>query len=254
MYNDLFKMGPIIIRGYGLMIGIGVLCALQVAIQRAKKKGANSDTIYNLAIIALIVGFIGAKLLYCMVEIKSLLSNPIQALSGNGFVVYGGIIGGVLAAIIYCKLKNVSFLEYFDLMVPSVAIAQGFGRIGCFLAGCCYGRRTDSFFGISFQNSSIAPNQVTLIPTQLFSSAGDFFIAIVLLIYARKSRKMARVGALYLILYSFGRFIIEFFRSDYRGSIGILSTSQFISLASLVIGISLIFLDKFPVCWKSKAV
>lgn len=220
----------------------------------SKKKDSNSDTIYNLAIIALIVGFIGAKLLYCMVEIKSLLSNPIQALSGNGFVVYGGIIGGVLAAIIYCKLKNVSFLQYFDLLVPSVAIAQGFGRIGCFLAGCCYGRRTDSFFGISFQNSSIAPNQVKLIPTQLFSSAGDFFIAIVLLIYARKSRKMARVGALYLILYSFGRFIIEFFRSDYRGSIGILSTSQFISLASLVIGISLFFLDKFPVRWKSKAV
>jgi phosphatidylglycerol:prolipoprotein diacylglycerol transferase len=246
MYNDIFKIGPVTIHGYGLMIGVGVLCALFVAIQRAKKKGADTNIVYNLAIITLVFGFIGAKLLYCIVEIKSILIDPIQALSGSGFVVYGGIISGVLAAIIYCKLKNVLFLQYFDLMIPSVAIAQGFGRIGCFLAGCCYGRETDSFIGIAFYNSSIAPNGIKLIPTQLFSSAGDFLIAIVLLMYAKKSRRIARVGALYLILYSLGRFIIEFFRGDYRGSIGFLSTSQFISLISLVIGIAIFFINKLP--------
>jgi len=197
-----------------------------------------------------VIGFIGAKLLFCIVEIEAFLNEPMQVLSGSGFVLYGGIIGGILAAMVYCKYKKVNFFEYFDLAVPSVAIAQGFGRIGCFLAGCCYGRETDSCIGIMFHNSSIAPNGIKLIPTQLFSSAGNFLIAIMLSLYARKNRKTGKVGALYLILYSVGRFIIEFFRNDYRGNVGVLSTSQFISLVILAIGITMSFAKKLP--WPKK--
>jgi phosphatidylglycerol:prolipoprotein diacylglycerol transferase len=177
---------------------------------------------------------------------NAFFNEPMRILSGSGFVLYGGIIGGILAAIMYCKSKRVNFFQYFDLTVPSVALAQGFGRIGCFLAGCCYGRETDSAIGIVFHNSSIAPNGIKLIPTQLLSSAGDFLIVIVLLLYARKDRKTGKVGALYLILYSVGRFIIEFFRNDYRGSIGILSTSQLISLIILAIGTVMFFRKELP--------
>lgn len=244
MYNDLFKIGPITIYGYGLMIAAGVLCALLAAAIRADKRGLDNDIIYGLGIVALVFGFIGAKILYCIVEIKSFFDDPLQTLSGSGFVVYGGIIGGVLAAIIYCKSKKVSFLEYLDFLIPSVAIAQGFGRIGCFLAGCCYGRKTDSAIGVIFYNSSIAPNGVRLIPTQLFSSMCDFLIAAVLLIYAKKPRDTGKVGALYFILYSIGRFLIEFFRADDRGSVGILSTSQLLSLFTLVIGVAMFFINK----------
>jgi len=250
MYNEILKVGPIVIHGYGLMIAIGVLCALLVATKQAKKKLLDANIMFTLGIVALLFGFVGAKLLYCIVEIKSLLNNPMQILSGGGFVVYGGIIGGTLAAIIYCKLKKVNFLQYFDLAMPSVAIAQGFGRIGCFLAGCCYGRETDSAIGIVFHNSSLAPNGVKLIPTQLFSSAGDFLIAVILIMYAKKTRNTGKVGALYLILYSVGRFIIEFFRNDYRGSIGVLSTSQVIALIILAIGIIMFFVNRLP--WMNK--
>jgi len=241
MYNEIFNIGFISIHGYGLMIGIGILCALVTAGKRAKKKGLDADFVYSLGVVALIFGFIGAKLLYCIVEMNAFFNEPMRILSGSGFVLYGGIIGGILAAIMYCKSKRVNFFQYFDLTVPSVALAQGFGRIGCFLAGCCYGRETDSAIGIVFHNSSIAPNGIKLIPTQLLSSAGDFLIVIVLLLYARKDRKTGKVGALYLILYSVGRFIIEFFRNDYRGSIGILSTSQLISLIILAIGTVMFF-------------
>lgn len=250
MYNEIFRIGSLSIHGFGLMIGVGILCALVIAGKRAKKGGLDADFVYSLGIVSLVFGFIGAKLLYCIVEINAFLNDPMRILSGNGFVLYGGIIGGILAAMIYCKFKRVSFLQYFDLTVPSVALAQGFGRIGCFLAGCCYGRETDSAIGIVFHNSPIAPNGVKLIPTQLFSSAGDFLIAVVLLVYARKDRKTGKVGALYLILYSMGRFIIEFFRNDYRGSIGILSTSQFISLIILVIGSLMLFMKEIP--WTNK--
>jgi len=250
MYNDILKIGSLSIHGYGLMIGIGVIVALVVAAKRAKKSGLDTDIVYGLGLVTLVSGFIGAKLLYCFVELESFLHDPMRILSGSGFVLYGGIIGGIVAAMFYCRHKKVNFFEYFDLVMPSVALAQGFGRIGCFLAGCCYGRETNSAIGVMFHNSSIAPNGVKLIPTQLFSSAGNFLIAIVLLLYARKDRKAGKVGALYLIFYSMGRFIIEFFRSDYRGNVGVLSTSQFISLIILAIGAAMFFIKELP--WAKK--
>lgn len=253
MWNDILSIGPLTIHGYGLMIAIGIVCALLIAFKRAKSKGLKGDTIFNMGLVAIVFGFIGAKLLYCVVELDSFINNPWAALSGTGFVVYGGIIFGVLAAFVYSRIKKVGFIEYFDLAMPSVAIAQGFGRIGCFLAGCCYGCRTDSFIGIAFQNSDIAPNGVRLFPAQLFSSAGDFLIALVLLLYAKQDPKKGKVGALYLILYSVGRFIIEFFRSDERGSVGVLSTSQFVAIFMLAIGIGMLFIHRLPLLNKEKA-
>ena len=239
MYNDIFKIGGLTIHGYGLMIGLGVLCAIFLAEYRAKKRGLHSDQIFSIFLLVLIFGFIGAKLLFCLVEIRAVIANPWLILSGDGFVVYGGIIGGIAAISIYCRVKKTSFLMYLDLLAPSVALAQGFGRIGCFLAGCCYGRETDSAFCIVFRESLYAPNGVKLLPTQLMMSAGNFIIALVLLLYAKKDRKKGRIIGLYLILYSVGRFVIEFFRNDYRGSIGFLSTSQFISIFTLILGVLL---------------
>lgn len=237
MYNDLFSIGPLTVHGYGLMIAIGVLSALFVAEARAKKRNMNSDVLYVMAFLCVFFGFLSAKVLFCIVEWKLFIKDPLATLSSNGFVVYGGIFGGVLTAYLYCRIRKLKFIDYFDLVLPSVALAQGFGRIGCFLAGCCYGRETDSAFSIMFTNSDFAPNGVKLIPTQLISSAGMFLIAGVLFFYARKERKPGRVGALYMIMYSIGRFFIEFFRNDFRGEVGPLSTSQFISLFVIATGI-----------------
>ena len=239
MYNDLFSIGPFTVRGYGLMITIGVLAALFIAEARAKKRDINADVLYPLTLVCVGFGFAGAKVLFCIVEWRQFFNNTWQLLTGNGVVVYGCIIGGVLAALLYCRFKKLNFWDYFDIVLPSVAVAQGFGRIGCFLAGCCYGRETNSFFGIAFTHSDYAPNGVKLLPTQLFSAAGMFLIAGFLFWYAKKERKKGQVGALYLILYSIGRFIIEFFRDDYRGAVGFLSTSQFISLFILATGVLL---------------
>ncbi len=237
MYNEIVSIGPVTIHGYGLMIAIGIIAALTAGIFLAKRKGINPDELYNLTFIAVIGGFMCAKILYCVVEWKTFIDEPLKTLGSDGFVVYGGIIGGTLLCGLYCRFKKLSFLKYFDVVLPSVAIAQGFGRIGCFLAGCCYGRETDSFVGITFKNSNYAPNNVSLIPTQLFSSAGCFLMAAVLFFYARKQRIDGRTGALYLIFYSIGRSVIEIFRNDFRGEIGVLSTSQFISIFILLSGI-----------------
>lgn len=244
MYNDILTIGPITIHGYGLMIVIGIMTALFIGEKRAKRRGLDPDEIWNLTICCAIFGFLGAKLLYCIVDLRNVLENPIAIIKSNGFVVYGGIIAGVLAGFLWCRLRGLMFWDYFDIVLPSVAVAQGFGRLGCFLAGCCYGRETDSFLGIAFHNSDFAPNDVKLIPTQLISAAGMFLIAGFLFWYARKPVKRGTVGFLYLILYSIGRFGVEFLRNDYRGEIGILSTSQFISLFIVVLGIVGLILRK----------
>ena len=124
-----------------------------------------------------------------------------------------------------------------------MALAQGFGRIGCFLAGCCYGKETERVFSVIFQNSEYAPNHVALIPTQLYSSGLDFLHFLLLLLIARNKKADGQVTACYLIFYSIGRFVIEFFRGDIiRGSVGILSTSQFISIFTGIAGIVLLIL------------
>ena len=156
----------------------------------------------------------------------------------SGFVVFGGIIGGILTGFLYCRIRKLVFFKYADVILPSVALAPGFARIGCLLAGCCYGKETESVFSVIFQNSEYAPNHVALIPTQLYSSGLDFLHFLLLLLIAQNKKADGQVTACYLIFYSIGRFVLEFFRGDLiRGSVGMLSTSQFISLFILVAGI-----------------
>ena len=246
MKNELFSIGPFTVYGYGLMIAIGILVAYVTAEYRAKKHGLDPDKIFYLVIWAVVGGFAGAKVLYFLTRLKDIMENPRVLLDlADGFVVYGGIIGGIFSAMAYCKIKKMPFLKYFDLVMPSVALAQGFGRIGCFLAGCCYGRETDSALGIVFQNSSYAPNDVKLLPTQLISSGLDFLLCAVLILLDRKKKGDGQIAGAYLVLYSIGRFILEFYRGDLiRGNVGALTTSQFIAIFVALAGVVLIAVRK----------
>lgn len=254
MHNEIFTIGKVTIYGYGLMIAIGFLAAVLIGMYRAKKKNMKMEAILDIAIYGIVFGFLGGKLLYVIVEWKRFIQDPWSVLGSSGFVVYGGIIIGVLAGYIYTRIKKISFVKYFDLVMPEIAIAQGFGRIGCFLAGCCYGARTDSWLGVVFPEGSLAPSGVKLLPTQLFMSAGDFLIAIALILYSRKNKVDGNVGAGYLILYGVGRFLIEFLRNDNRGAVGTLSTSQFISIFIVAAGIGLVVWNTMRSRKNSKAV
>lgn len=243
MHNELFSIGPVTIYGYGLMIAIGILLAYFFAVYRAKKRNLSDDPIFSILICAVFFGFLGAKLLYIITVLDEIIKDPKLLWDvADGFVVYGGIISGILAILIYCRIKKIDFFTYLDLILPSVALAQGFGRIGCFLAGCCYGVETKSAFSITFHHSAYAPNNVPLFPSQLVSSGLNFVHFIVLCLIAGKAKKKGTVTSCYLIFYSIGRFIIEFFRGDLlRGSVGRLSTSQFISIFVLAAGILMLF-------------
>ncbi|CAM3820653.1 prolipoprotein diacylglyceryl transferase [Marinicrinis lubricantis] len=232
MKNELFHLGLLTIHAYGLMIAIGVLIAYKVVVYRAEKRKMELSPIYGLIIWGLFGGFVGAKLLYWITQIEAIVEQPKMLLDlSSGFVVYGGMIGGIAAGWLYCKKQRIHFLRHLDLFVPSIALAQGFGRIGCFLAGCCYGEETDHWLGITYHESHFAPHDVKLVPTQLFSSVFNFMLFFILLALARRKRADGFIAGMYLLIYSVGRFIIEFFRGDViRGSVGALSTSQAIAI------------------------
>lgn len=229
------------IYGYGLMIAIGIISAVLLLSKRAKEKGYNEDHILNMTIIAVISGVLGGKILHIITDFKFVISDPSSIIKnfGEGFVIYGAIIGGALGAYIYCKKKQWDVLEVFDLITPSLPLAQGFGRIGCLFAGCCYGAETNVPWAIVFKESPFAPSNVHLHPTQIYSAIFNFVLAIFLIWYDKNNKVKGRTFSMYLICYSVGRFLVEFLRDDPRGNVGVLSTSQFISLFIFILGIAL---------------
>ena len=239
MRVDLFSIGKFTVHSYGLLIAVGVILAVILAMKRAGKKDLDSEVVLNMAIICVIFGFLGAKILYVFENFQAFLRDPLSVIGSSGFVVYGGIAIGVVAVILYCRIKNYSFFRYFDLLMPSVAMGQAFGRLGCFCAGCCYGKETDAFWGVVFPEGSFAPAGVPLIPTQLISSAGDFAIMIILLLFSKKAKKVGDVGALYLLLYGIGRFLVEFLRQNEQGGIGMFTTAQIMSFVFIAVSIIL---------------
>lgn len=242
-FENSISIGAITIHVYGLMIAIGFLSALGLCLLRGKKKGLDTEFIWTMFFYIVIGGILGAKLMFVIVEIPnwikdiSLLKNVI-----NGFVVYGGILGGIFAGWLACRNHKKNFLEHFDLVMPSVSMAQGFGRIGCLFAGCCYGRETTSAFHIIYEHSDFAPNGVKLLPTQIISSIGDFVLFGILLLYASRKPKDGKIAAAWMELYGIGRYVVEMLRNDDRGGVSMFSTSQMISIGMVLVGCVLLAL------------
>lgn len=243
MFNDWFSIGPLTVHGYGVMIAVGILAASWLATKLCKEYKLDYENIDSFIIFVIVIGYAFSKLTYCLTVFDQFLSDPLSVLGSGGWVVYGGILGGLLAALIWCKWKKWKFMDCFQVLMPCVSLAQGFGRIGCFFAGCCGGAVTDAWYGIQFPATSLAWNTTQkIIPTQLLSSAGDFLIFAFLMYNLKKGKHPEDTGAWYLILYSVGRFLIEFLRGDLiRGGIGPFSTSQFISLFVVVLGAYMIW-------------
>ena len=241
----LFEIFNFKIYGYGSMIALGILAAILLLNYRVKGKGYNEDHIFNMIILAILMGVLGGKLLYIIIDLKYIINNPASLLNvGYGFVIYGAIIGGALGVFLYCRNKGWNTLEVFDLAIPSVALAQGFGRIGCFFAGCCYGRETTLSIGVDFMNSPFVAPGVLRHPTQIYSAIFDFSLAVFLIWYSKRNKVPGRIFSLYVIIYGLGRITVEFLRDDPRGTVGFLSTSQFISIFTVILGIAIFNLSK----------
>ncbi len=215
------------IYGYGTMLGISFIVGWYLTIYLGRLEKIPVENMQWLLIIIVVSSLFGARLFH-------VISNPKDwshffAFQRGGLVAYGGFIVAMIAGAIYIKMKNLDVWRTFDVFTPAIALGLGITRIGCFLRGCCYGKRTDSFLGISFPKESLVWQQHhsrgwhvgenwsdPVFPTQLFESALGFLLfgITVWMLIKKRDRLRGSVFLTFMGLYAIGRFLLEFIRDD----------------------------------------
>ena len=226
---------------YGVMIGLGVLVSGAVGAVLIKKYRLSFDNFLLLYAYCFLCGMAGAKLFYLLQNVKSIDWNRISeleylnSLMQGGFVFYGGLAGGAFGLWLAGRLHKIKISSYLLIIVPVIPTVHGFGRIGCYLSGCCYGIPYDGPLAVVYHNIPYGLCDVSLFPVQLAEAVCNFALAAVLFVFIWKRGKIIYSAFLYLGAYSVIRFTLEFFRYDdvQRGIVGILSVSQWISLGIL---------------------
>jgi phosphatidylglycerol---prolipoprotein diacylglyceryl transferase len=220
MHPDLITVGPLTVHTYGLMIAIGFLAGLFVAVKTGRRNGIDSQKIMDMGFLLIISGVIGSRITYVLMNFSEYSGNPIRMfkLWEGGLVFSGGLLTAIVAAWFYLRHHKLNLWQAFDVWAPAVAIGQAFGRIGCFMAGCCYGRESHGFCAVTFTNpKSIAPLNTPLYPTQLFDSLSNFIIFGILMLLSARKKFQGQVILWFLIMHSTARLVIEKFRGDDRG-------------------------------------
>jgi phosphatidylglycerol:prolipoprotein diacylglycerol transferase len=238
MYPRLLELGPLTLYSYGLLLALAYLAGLQLALKRAKARGLDSGRVMDLGIWIIISALVGAKALLLVVEWDTFSSNPRELLSlaQSGGVFYGGLILAVVVALWYLWRHRMPVWTVCDVFAPGIALGHVIGRMGCFLAGCCWGKETtvpwSVVFTDPFANANVGtPLNRHLHPTQLYESGAELIILIGLLWFEKRGRPFpGRTFWGYMLVYAISRFIIEIYRGDPRGMVYGLTTSQFISV------------------------
>jgi phosphatidylglycerol:prolipoprotein diacylglycerol transferase len=242
-------LGPFTLHTYGFLLAIAFLAGLWVASRQARRAGLDASRITDMAVWVLIAGLIGAKLLLVLVDWRYFGGNPRQLLSvfQSGGVFYGGLIGGVLVAWWYVRRYQLPGWQTADVLAPGVVLGQAIGRLGCFAAGCCWGKACTLPWAVTFTDVYASravgtPMDTPLHPTQLYESTAAFLIFAFLLWLAPRKAFHGQVVLSYVALYSTVRFALEFLRGDPdRGAWlgGTVSTSQIIAVV-LLLGAALV--------------
>ncbi|QOI97931.1 MAG: prolipoprotein diacylglyceryl transferase [Flammeovirgaceae bacterium] len=237
MHPILIDFGSFKIYTYGFMIAVGVVFGVAyLVIQGKKEVKLTFDQANNLFLIIFAAAFIGGKVFLFFEDPSRYAHNLKQLFTGSGFVFYGSFLFAVPAMLWFFKRNKLPVHQMLDIMAVVTCLVHMFGRVGCFMAGCCYGKPTTAFFGVTFTNLACQarPLNTLLYPTQLME-AGFIFLVMLALLWVRGQKQFhGQLFLLYLMLYAAGRFVLEYFRGD--GSRGFvienyLSNSQLIALA-----------------------
>ncbi len=248
MHPILFEIGRFPVYTYGVLLAAAYLLGLQFALVRARARGLDANRVMDLGIWIIISALAGAKLLLLVVDFDTFGRNPAELLTllRSGGVFYGGLIAAVAVALWYLRRHRMPVWTVTDVFAPGIALGHVIGRMGCLFAGCCFGRPTSVPWAITFHSPYAAENvgtplHVALHPTQLYEAGAELVILLVLLATERRGRPFpGRTFWGYMFLYGVSRFIIELYRGDTRGAIGMFSTSQFLSL--VIVPISIVML------------
>ncbi len=241
MHPELIHIGSFALPSYGVMMALGFLAALALLRKRSPAFGIEKDSASDVGIWLLLSGLLGAKLLLVIVEWPHYVASwdGLKDLARAGGVFYGGLLGAVVGTAILLRVRRIPFFSFADAAAPSIALGQSLGRVGCLLAGCCWGRHCELPWAITFSNPMAnenvgVPLGIPLHPTQIYEAVGTLALCVLLLVLERR-RYSGETFVRYLFGYAVLRFTIEIFRGDPRGSVfGVMSTSQFIALCLVV--------------------
>lgn len=247
MVEDLFGLKGFNIAWYGVIIGFGMLLGVLLANYRAKKNGYKSDLIFDFFLIAFPVAIVCARLYYVAFEWEEYLNNPLKvfATREGGLAIYGGVIGGFLSAVAFCKVNKFPILKLIDLAIPSLILGQAIGRWGNFMNQEAYGPVITNpklqFFPYGVYIDAVKEwHQATF----FYESMWNIILFTAMLIIARKAKKDGTLLAIYFMVYGLGRFLIEGLRTDSLYLEGNIRVSQMLSLILIFIGVMLIVLLK----------
>ena len=247
MYPVLLRLGRLSIYTYGCFIAIGFIVAIFLAKNEAKRLSEDQKKIMDLSFYALVAAIVGSRLFYVVTTPKTFLSDPLEILRlwKGGLVFYGGFLAALITAFIYLRKNKMPLWKTADIIAPSVAIGQFIGRVGCFFAGCCYGKACNLPWAVTFTHpDTLAPIGIPIHPTQLYHATSNLIIFGFLWSFRRGKRFDGQVFWLYVLLYGVSRSILEIFRDDFRGYpvLGILSISQLLGGAMAIIAIVMIII------------
>lgn len=248
MHPQLFHFGHFFLPTYGFLVSLGVLLGLWVSVRNSEKQGIDGEKAWNFGILVVLSGIVGAKILYIINDWSLYAAHPSDIFSINtlqaGGVFSGGLVAALIAAAWYIRRNHMPALATCDAFAPGLAIGHAIGRLGCFSAGCCWGKPTNAWWGVTF-NNPIANELVgtplghPLEPTQLFEAAVELANFILLTWLLTRKRFDGQVFSAYLVLYGVARYLLEFLRDDPgRGSVfgGIMTGTQLISIGLVILG------------------
>jgi phosphatidylglycerol:prolipoprotein diacylglycerol transferase len=246
MYPILFRLGGFNVYSYGFFVALGFVAGVVLPGLRARKKGIPFERIVDLFFYSVLSAILGSRILFVLVNLDIYRENPLAVFKiwEGGLVFYGGLVLAIGVSLAYMKWHRLPIWKFADLFSPSIALGLFFGRIGCFFAGCCYGKETFLFWGVTFRDmNSLARLNVPLHPTQLYEAASSLAIFFFLDRLEGKKTFDGQVFWFFLLLYSTARFFIEILRDDPRGFLfgEMLSTSQGIGILLAMISIFMLF-------------
>lgn len=247
MFPQLFHIGSFFLPTYGVLVALAFLVALWLTGRLARDAGLNHENVVNLGIYCALAGIAGAKLLMFLIDIPYYASNPGEIFSmatlQAGGVFYGGLLAALAVAWWYMRKKKLPRMRTADVFAPGIALGHSIGRLGCFSAGCCWGRECHLPWAVTFTNPEAnrlvgVPLGIPLHPTQLYESIAELIIFAILYRRIRKPHPQGAIIALYLMLYSTARFLVEFVRVHDQPNPfgGPLNDSQWISLGLIALG------------------
>ena len=251
MHPILFQSGAVTIYTYGVLVATGVLIGVWLAAHDAPRVGLAPVKIWNLCIYGIIVALVASKLWLIFSDWRYYAANPGEVFSAatleSGGTFYGGVIGGILWTLYYTRREKLPLLSALDVCAAPLAIGHGIGRVGCFMAGCCFGKPTSLPWGITFTSEIAArisgtPLNVPLHPTQLYEAGAEFLNFLFLYFVGRRWRVPGQSIGAYLILYGTERGLFEFLRADPGRTplfSGAVSLMQIVSVGMICAGLAL---------------